>query len=199
MPIAPDKLRDWPIKKYNILYVDPPWEIQRGPNNWRTNEDETWVGHGPDSHTTKSQALEYPTLPLDDIKALPVPAITEPDSHLYLWVINHFIAEAYSVAKVWGFRPVCLLTWIKPKHGIGLGGAFIQTTEHLLFCRRGTLPTLSRYPSTWFHFQRSKHSEKPNAFRGLIETISGKLPRIELFARQRYEGWDAWGNELPEE
>jgi N6-adenosine-specific RNA methylase IME4 len=40
-----------------------------------------------------------------------------------------------------------------------------------------------------------EHSKKPDIVRGLIERLVGKLPRIELFARQKAEGWDRWGLE----
>jgi site-specific DNA-methyltransferase (adenine-specific) len=29
--------------------------------------------------------------------------------------------------------------------------------------------------------------------------LCGDVPRIELFARQRTQGWDVWGNEVPDE
>ena len=40
------------------------------------------------------------------------------------------------------------------------------------------------------------HSEKPSEIRERIVELFGDLPRIELFARQKVEGWDAWGNEV---
>ncbi|GAH78553.1 unnamed protein product, partial [marine sediment metagenome] len=43
---------------------------------------------------------------------------------------------------------------------------------------------------------RMKHSKKPNEARKRILRLMGDLPRIELFARQKTEGWDAWGNEV---
>jgi len=43
---------------------------------------------------------------------------------------------------------------------------------------------------------RGEHSEKPEIFREMIETLCGARPRIELFARKRVAGWDAWGAEV---
>ena len=43
---------------------------------------------------------------------------------------------------------------------------------------------------------KTKHSEKPAIVRDKIVELFGDLPRIELFARQKTEGWDIWGNEL---
>ena len=168
-------------KKYQIIYADPPWEVKAGPG---------WASNG------KSRELSYPTMPLEKIKKLPVPELVEKDAHLYLWTINKYIYESYEVARKWGFRPTCLLTWCKPKHGLGLGGAFVQTTEHLLFCRKGNLKTKTRVDTSWFEHKRLKHSEKPHFFREIIEKVSGELPRIELFARTKTPGWDVWGNEV---
>ena len=41
-----------------------------------------------------------------------------------------------------------------------------------------------------------KHSKKPDEVRNNIVELYGDLPRIELFAREKSEGWDSWGNEL---
>lgn len=168
-------------KKYNIVYADPPWEVMAGPG---------WGSSG------KSRNLEYGTMTLEEIKELDVKRIVEKDAHLYLWTINKYVEQSYSVARAWGFKPVCLITWCKPKHGIGLGGTFIQTTEHLLFCRRGTLTAKKRIDTTWFSLPRGKHSVKPGEFRNMIVDVSGDLPRIELFARKKSLGWDVWGNEV---
>ena len=43
---------------------------------------------------------------------------------------------------------------------------------------------------------RRKHSQKPEKVRENIELLFGGLPRIELFAREKTNGWDAWGNEV---
>jgi N6-adenosine-specific RNA methylase IME4 len=40
-----------------------------------------------------------------------------------------------------------------------------------------------------------EHSRKPDKARRMIEAMFPNLPRIELFARSRCKGWDAWGQE----
>lgn len=171
----------FPNKKYNIIYADPPWDVKRGPD---------WNSNGP------SKSLPYPTMSLDEIENLPVREISEKASHLYLWVINKYIPDAYKIARSWGFKISCLLTWCKPRHGIGIGGTYIQTTEHLLFCRRGVLTARKRIDTTYFEQPRLAHSVKPEFFRNMIVEVSGDLPRIELFARNKTEGWDVWGDEM---
>ncbi len=184
----PVNRRRMPInKKYQIIYADPPWDVKRGPD---------WNSNGP------SKPLPYPTMSIEEISALPVLKIVDRNAHLYLWTINKYIPETYAIAKAWGFKPSCLLTYCKPRHGIGIGGTFVQTTEHLLFCRRGTLSARKRIDTIWFEQPRLAHSEKPDFFRSLIVEVSGDLPRIELFARSfspmfpKMPGWDVWGNEV---
>jgi N6-adenosine-specific RNA methylase IME4 len=168
------------IVKYNVIYADPPWDVKAGPD-WGSGEE--------------SKDLLYPTMSLGEIAALPVDKLAADNSHLYLWTINKYIKETYDIARAWGFEPSTLLTWCKPKHGIGLGGTFIQTTEHLLFCRKGTLNANKRIDTTWFEYPRGRHSEKPDEFRKMIEEVSPGN-KIELFARIKSEGWDVWGNEV---
>ena len=133
---------------------------------------------------------------VSEIKNLPIKDIAEKNAHLYLWVINKYIPDAYEVAKAWGFKVSCLLTWIKPKHGIGLGGTYVQTTEHLLFCRRGALKAKKRIDTSYFAHKRLRHSVKPYMFRKMIVDVSGDLPRIELFARNTTDGWTSIGDDL---
>ena len=44
--------------------------------------------------------------------------------------------------------------------------------------------------------ERREHSRKPDQVREKIVELFGDIPRIELFARQKYDGWDSWGNEV---
>ena len=44
---------------------------------------------------------------------------------------------------------------------------------------------------------RGAHSRKPAIVRDKIVELLGDRPRIELFARERVEGWTGWGDEYP--
>jgi N6-adenosine-specific RNA methylase IME4 len=119
------------------------------------------------------------------------------DAHLYLWTINRYIEDAYTVARAWGFKPSTLLMWCKEPKGIGLGGTFALSSEFVLFARRGTLNANERIDRNWFTWPRSTHSRKPDAFLDLVEQVSPG-PYLELFARRQRLGWDTWGNEALE-
>jgi len=119
--------------------------------------------------------------------------------HLYLWVTNNFLQDGLEVVRQIGFRYVTLITWMKDR--IGIGQYFRGITEHCIFAVKGTLPYKvskgkRQQGVTGFLEKKSIHSRKPERAYEMIETVSYP-PRLEMFARERREGWDVWGNELP--
>ena len=172
-----------PNKKYNIIYIDPPWKYKE---NW---------GNGAVKH-------HYPTMKFEDIKKLKIQNLADDNCHIYLWVTNPFIQEGLELIKVWGFNYKQIVTWIKTKKGkpmMGLGYYFRVCTEHCIFAVKGKLPRLDKSIKNIIFSEQTKHSTKPPEFRNIIIRHSGDLPRIELFARERVKGWDTWGNEVPNE
>ena len=201
------------MKRYRTIVVDPPWPM---PETGKTTRGETdrkgiytaasgrridgaWWGR----HRGGTVRLPYKTLTLDEIERLQVSELAELHAHLYLWTTGRFLEESYKIARAWGFRPAQLLVWCKPPMGLGFGGAFVQTTEFVLFARRGVLRHLAREDSTWWKWSRPyenghiAHSAKPDAFLDMVERVS-PAPRLELFARSQRLGWDTWGNEALE-
>lgn len=177
---------------YSTIVADPPWDVKAGPD-FAATAAKSLTDAG-----ASSRPLIYPTMSIEDILALPVRARAAADAHLYLWTINAYVTEAYDIAVAWGFTPSALLTWCKPPRGIGLGGTYVQTTEHVLFARRGTLPARRRVDTTWFPWPRRDHSVKPIEFFDMVEDVSPG-PYLELFARRERPGWDVWGNEVVDE
>lgn len=175
------------MSRYRTIVADPPWAMPHsGP---RTGTSGTW---GP--YEGDRSLIPYPTMSLAEIAALPVRELLEQDAHLYIWTTNRFLEATYGIARAWGAEPSTLLTWCKAPMGLGMGGAYALTTEHVLFCRRGSLKAQVRTDSTWFQWKRGKHSQKPEGFLDLVESISPG-PYLEMFARRNRLGWDTWGNE----
>ena len=166
--------------KYHTIYADPPW--------WESGGGR--LKRGADRH--------YPLMKTKDLMALPVRMIAEDNCHLYLWATNNHLQDAFQVMAAWGFEYKTMITWLKDKKG--LGQYFRGKTEHCLFGVRGNLPYKTKDGKrcqgvTGFFAPRREHSRKPEEMREMIELVSYG-PRIELFARQRVDGWDAWGNEV---
>jgi N6-adenosine-specific RNA methylase IME4 len=175
-----------PTGRFRTIVADPPWFLP--PTGPRT-------GNGWPGSEGYCSVLPYPSMSIEEIKALPVEGNAADDAHLYLWTINRYIEDAYDVARAWGFEPSTLITWAKAPRGLGLGGPWVLTTEHVLFCRRGSLRAIGRLDSTWYQWARGRHSAKPEEFFDLVERVSPGA-YLELFARRRRPGWDAWGNEV---
>lgn len=165
---------------YSTIVADPPWRFEQG---------------GPHSLTGAEKAVRTPPYSMmraGDIAALPVESLAAADAHLFLWTTNAHLRSAYGVAEEWGVRSSQLLTWCKSPHGLGPGGAFANTTEFVLYCRRGSLGVRRRMDTTWWHWPRGRHSEKPPAFLDIVEEVSPG-PYVELFCREPRFGWDSWG------
>ena len=173
--------------KYRTIVADPPWDISR-------LESPGAKAFGTNGASLRSVALPYSTMSVWEIAALPVRPLAESGAHLYLWTINRYVEQSYLIARAWGFTPSTLLTWAKKPMGLGPGGAFSITTEHVLFARCGVCRTGERVDSTWWQWARGAHSTKPEAFIDMVERVS-PAPRLELFARRNRLGWDTWGNE----
>lgn len=174
-------------ERYATIVADPPWHLKAGPAHFADNPNRVTTGSG-------SRALAYPTMTTGEIEALPVRDLAAPNAHLYIWTVNAYLESTFAIARAWGFKPSTLLTWAKTPRGIGLGGTYVLTTEHVLFCRRGTLAAKTRVDSSWWHWPRGRHSAKPEAFIDMVEQVSPG-PYLEMFARRARLGWDTWGNE----
>lgn len=170
-------------KKYKTIYIDPPWPEKGGGK----------IKRGADRH--------YELMSLEEIEALPVKNLSDPEGcHLYLWVTNNFLEAGLRVVKAWGFEYITIITWQKDSQG--LGQYFRGMTEHCIFA-----VTKKRLPYkvingkrmqgvTGFCEPKTVHSRKPDKMRAMVEDVSYG-PRLELFAREAFPGWDCWGNEAP--
>ena len=166
-------------KKYQIIYADPPWN--QGMS-------------GKYKNYNLQDKLSYPTMTLEEIKNMPIGDISEIGSHLWLWTTNQYLPAGFEVMESWGFKYLAPITWVKPS---GIGNWFVHRTQTLLFGykQKCIFPKARYKPTVLIAGNPKRHSEKPEEMRKLIEDISG-TPRIELFARQKTEGWDVWGNEV---
>ena len=185
----------WPSGQFRCIVADPPWQLNIGKTRTARGPVKPGKWNDPRQSNEAIAPLAYPTMTVYEIAAMPVSGVAAKDAHLYLWTINAHLEAAYMVARAWGFRPATLLTWAKAPMGLGLGGTFCNTAEFCLFARRGTLKADSRVDRTWWQWKRGRHSEKPEEFQTMVESVSPG-PRLELFARRARPGWTVWGNEV---
>jgi N6-adenosine-specific RNA methylase IME4 len=175
--------------KYRTIVADPPWPYDEGWPGWGLAREER-------------RALPYPAMSLKELRGLPIRDLLEPEGYAFLWTTNRYLEEAFAIARAWTLVPRQTLTWCKPARGKGPGGMFATTTEFIVVAQRigprsharGTRTLGQRIDTSWFIWARSEHSQKPEAFLDLVETVSPG-PYLELFARRNRLGWDTWGNE----
>src|SRR5438128_1887827 len=176
-----------PGKRFGTVLVDPPWRF--------TNR----TGKVAPEHR---RLARYRTLTFQEIAALPVAALTLPQSHLYLWTPNALLGEALAVMKAWDFEYKTNLVWYKVRKdggpdGRGVGFYFRNVTELLLFGVKGKLRTLEpgRTQVNVLVTRKREHSRKPDEFYKIIQACSPG-PYLELFARERLPGWEQWGDQV---
>jgi len=170
----PSKL---PSGKYRVLYADPPWAYSNSGFN-------------------QSAESQYPTKPTEWIAALPVGDLIDGQAALFLWVTSPILPDGLAVMSAWGFEYKACFIWDKGK-APGMGWWLHTKHEIMLIGSRGDVGTPKEMPDSVLHLPPGKHSEKPAVVRSMIELMFPG-PYIELFARQRVEGWDAWGNQVPQ-
>lgn len=176
------------MKKYGIIYADPPWSYRV----WSKKDE----GRNAISH--------YQTMGKADIQRLPVENICAVDSVLFLWATPPCLEEAMELIKAWGFVYKTIgFTWIKKnkkKNSLffGLGYYTRANAELCLLATKGKpLKRVEKNVPQVIESVIGKHSEKPNeARKRIIRLFGDKIPRIELFARERKEDFDVWGNEI---
>jgi len=176
---------DFPNKKYNIIYADPPWKRDRWSNKAKF--------HSGEKH--------YPTMSIEELCLIPVENISDKNALLFMWVVGFELDGAIKVMDAWGFDYITIaFNWIKINKNkslwMGLGHWSRQGSEICLLGKCGKPKRFDKSVMQVLISPRERHSKKPDEIRNRIVELAGDLPRIELFARQESEGWDVWGNEI---
>lgn len=168
-----------PEGRFGALLVDPPWSFRTYS---KTNVAPA-RGEQP-----------YDVMSLEDIKALPVADVAAPNSLLFMWTVSHLQAAAIEVAEAWGFKPVSIaFVWDKGRMGMGYWTR--QEVEICHLFKRGKPSRKSKGVRSVIRAPRREHSRKPDEQYGRIESLVDG-PYLELFARQAWSGWSAWGNQV---
>jgi len=160
---------------FDVIVCDPPW-----PSTGGLYDPEHRRGDVP----------PYPTMELKEIAALEVPAAE--NCILWLWGINRLLDATFDVARSWGFEPKTVLTWVKDKFGTGrwLRGQ----TEHVVLAIKGKIPWKLTNQSTVIHGPLREHSRKPDEFYALVDSLCHGR-KLDMFSRQKREGWEQGGDE----
>ena len=178
-----------PNKKYGIIYADPPWTFK----NYSNEKSDSNADH------------HYPCMSMEDIAKIPVQDIADKDCILFMWCTDPLLNKQIPIIESWGFTYKTVgFHWVKTNKdkskNLYVVGTGYWTRANNEICILATKGKISRVKGSNVHrlvvADRGKHSKKPAIIRDKIVELCGDLPRIELFARQRVEGWDCWGNEI---
>lgn len=187
-----------PNKKYQIIYMDPPWDYG-GKMQYDKSTIKSENVEFKKNIFLSSASFQYPTLKLKDLMQLDIPSITDEKSCLlFMWTTGPQFANSIKLGESWGFEyKTVAFVWNKMIHNPGR--YTLSQTEFCIVFKKGTIPSPrgARNIKQYIEIPRSKHSEKPTK---VIEGISKMFPnqeKIELFARANYNGWDNWGLEIP--
>jgi len=184
------------IKKYQIILADPPWSYYNDSN-------------AKPNCTTIKGMRRPPYLVMSSKKIMEmgfsIKKITDENCILFIWTTDYHLEKCLEVIKWWGFdyktigfawakkdkkgKQVCFMGAYTMKSGIELCLLATKGKDSHKLVKKHNVRSL-------IEGERTKHSEKPAIVRDRIVELFGDLPRIELFARQKTDGWDVWGNEV---
>ncbi len=172
-------------KKYRVIYCDPPWQY-----------NDSGVITENDNYGRAER--HYPTMSLSQLRELSIKEIADDNAILFMWSTSPMLTSALELVDSWGFKYKSSFVWDKVKHNYGHYNSVRH--EFLLVCTKGSCtPDNVKLFDSVQQIERSKvHSQTPEEFRKIIETLYIWGNKIELFARKKTSGWDVWGNQLSE-
>jgi len=180
------KLAALPAKKFRVVYADPPWSYA-GHHQ----------GNGANLGYNGAAVDHYPAMSLQSICAIDVGSICCDNAVLFLWVPSPHLPSGLEVMRAWGFEYKASFVWDKCLHNLGYYNSVRH--EFLLIATRGScLPETDELIDSVQSIPRSKrHSEKPAAFRQIIDRLYPSGARLEMFVRGPLPvGWVGWGAEV---
>ncbi len=173
-------------KRYDIIYADPPWKYSS--KQYQDNN-------------RPFKKISYTTMNLKQIINLPIEKISSDNSVLFIWVTDSHLQEGLKVINGWGFKyKTVAFKWLKKYHTgnicVNYAPWTLKSIELCLLGVRGKPRKIKNNIKEFVFENRIKHSKKPDEVANRIVQLMGDLPRIELFARNKREGWDVFGNEV---
>lgn len=181
-----------PEGEFSLIYADPPWRYDFSPPSGSGTDT------SPGVDADRSIESKYPTMTIDDIKSVNIPAAD--DCVLFLWATSPKLEESLAVISAWGFTYKTCAVWFKERVGteLGMGYYFRQQHELLLVATKGSpgVPLDSVRGTSVIQSKALKHSAKPEIFYEIIEKLYPGATRCELWARASRDGWISWGSDI---
>ena len=175
-------------KKIEIIITDPPWKQTKGGLR--------------KSRPNQRKELDYETLSLDDIFEIHEKITNQycENRHtVFMWTIDKFLHEAESRMSKLGYKLHARMIWDKT-NGVAPAFTLRYSHEYLLWFYKPKMIPISKDMrgkfTTVFQEKSTKHSKKPEISFQIIEQLYPNEKKLEMYARNRREGWECWGNEV---
>lgn len=186
-PTAPNFVYVAAPKKYDLIYIDPPW---------------SYTNFG-----TASASSHYGLMSQQDICNMDLKSILNKDGMVLVWATGPRLDYALEAIKRWGlyYRGVAFV-WVKTRkdggviNGQGVPPTFTKPMAEFVLCattkKAGRPIKLQKFNTPQIVMApREGHSTKPQVFRNHIDaTLVGGVDKLEIFARSLVPGWDCIGN-----
>ena len=185
-----------PDRKYDIIYADPPWHYNGKMQFDKSGKAADQIDLDKNIFISAAE-FKYPTVKTSELKKLPIHEIASDDALLFMWTTNPHLDQAIELGTAWGFDyKTVAFVWDKMVHNPGQ--YTLSNVEMVLVFKRGRIPKPrgARNVQQLVRSPRRAHSQKPDEIVHLIERMFPTQSKIELFARARFENWDAWGLEM---
>jgi len=199
------------VGAYSTISADPPWRFATWSDKGRNRSPDFVLPRAKQRENNPER--HYPTMSLDEIKALPVADLAGPDCVLFLWAVDPMLPQAFEVGRAWGFTfKTVAFYWAKlrregstrhllhnePDHKLfpmGTGYWTRPNPEQCLLFTRGKPKRQSASVRKLIISPRREHSRKPGEAADRIEMLCD-APYVELFARTKRPRWDSWGRDV---
>lgn len=165
------------LGQFGVIMADPPWDIH--------------------------MELPYGTMADDEMRTLNVPAL-QTDGLIFLWVTGRAMELGRECLELWGYKRIEEIIWVKTNQlqriiRTGRTGHWLNhSKEHCLVGIKGN-PEVNRNIDTDVIVAEVREtSRKPDEMYPLLERISPRTRKLELFARMHntHAGWLSLGNQL---
>jgi len=171
---------------YKIFMVDPPWDQKKGGlRSTRPNQ---------------SMALDYKTMPIEDIEPLLRSIFSRGAEHhcVFMWTTEKFLIPTESMMERLGYKRHIRLIWDK-KNGIAPAFTIRFSHEYCIWFYKTMLPKIASSSRGTFRSVFSEaarqHSRKPDCLYSMIEALYPDTKKIDVFSRERRIGWDQFGDQ----
>jgi len=172
------------MTKYKTIVIDFPWSVKNNLTNTK--------------YYRTGKPMPYKMMSDEEILNFPINNFVEEQGDLFLWTITSKIPFCFELLKKWGFKYMDFIAWDK-EIGVPVNGIY-RRAEWIIYAykKKMGINKSGKFIQTIIREKRGKHSSKPNSFYKIIKNNTQE-PRIDIFARKRHQGFDAWGDEVEEE